>query len=220
MLKYCTLTIAAMLTTDDQKHFLITLQGPMLSRFRDLDLPAFQDVKLAPDADVVPGEVLAAYALTNPVVTPQFTGSYNIHFKVEAGEGEFDLRRSNRPVSRDNLLYEAGLLRHLERKGFDLAPRIHVARDGAANVWWDGQGWTLFNWLGDGPKTVRQEATPERLANAARVLARLHAAGEDFQPEGERGTGLSSRVQRAGAGVGCPAWKRWPGSLVRRGSRC
>ena len=75
MLKYGTLTIAAMLTTDDQKHFLITLQGPMLSRFRDPDLPAFQDVKLAPDADVVPGEVLAAYALTNPVVTPQFTAS-------------------------------------------------------------------------------------------------------------------------------------------------
>ena len=85
----------------------------MLSRFPDPHDPCRVDVRLALDADAVTPAVLAAYGLEGASVTRLPTGSFNIHFrvepKIESKRGTFDLRRSNRPADRGNLLYEAPL---------------------------------------------------------------------------------------------------------------
>ena len=149
--------------------------------------PNFADARKEPDAGVVPDAVLEAYPLDVCRVEPLETHSYNIHFRVDAEQGVFDLRRSNRPTAPPNLLYEASLLSHLKAAYFGLSHVIIHSRDGISNVWHDGVGWTLFPWMGDGPKIRTQTVNEPRRADAAIVLARLHEVTRDFRPSGRRG---------------------------------
>ena len=159
----------------------------MLSRFPDpLDLDRV-DVRLAPDADVVPTAVLATYGLNDALVTRLNTGSFNIHFRVESERGTFDLRRSNRPVDRGNLQYEVELLQHLRKNGFDLVPEVIPADDGSPNWWSGNDGWTLFRWIKEGESGAEAAVTDGRVTEAAKTLARFHMATAGFEPLAIRG---------------------------------
>jgi Ser/Thr protein kinase RdoA (MazF antagonist) len=158
-----------------------------LSHFPDPDMHDYRDARLQEDVWVVPDSVIEAYELDDAAISDLDTGSYNIHFRVERAGELFDLRRSNRPNSPGNLGYEAAILVHLRQSGFDLAPEIVPALTGEPNVWLEGAGWTLFRWMGDGPKINRQTANPTRTLAAARALARLHVICKDFVPDGQRG---------------------------------
>ena len=72
--------------------------------------------------------MLSAYDLDVNQIEPLETSSFNLHFSLEASEGRFNLRRSNRPTAPANLLYEASLLAHLERQGFKLSPKVILTR--------------------------------------------------------------------------------------------
>lgn len=159
----------------------------MLSRFPDpLDLNRI-DVRLAPDADVVPIAVLDAYGLKDASVTRLNTGSFNIHFRVESERGTFDLRRSNRPVDHGNLQYEVELLQHLRKNGFDLVPEVIPATDGSRNWWSGNDGWTLFRWIEKGESGAETAVTDGRVAESGKTLARFHMAVAGFEPLAARG---------------------------------
>ncbi len=159
----------------------------MLSRFPDPIDPDRIDIRLRPDADHVPAEVLDAYGLAGADVSRLKTGSFNIHFKVESDQGTFDLRRSNRPVDRSNLLYEAELLAHLRANNFNLAPELVNTVAGESNVWTAETGWTLFRWISGGEPGVESRVTDDRIEDAARTLAAFHFATVDFAPYAKRG---------------------------------
>lgn len=159
----------------------------MLNSFPDPYDADYVDVRTLPDAEDVPAEVLAAYGVEGASVTRLTTGSFNIHFKVESSRGVFDLRRSNRPINRSNLLYEAEFLSRLHGKGFTAAPDPVATRDGDLNFWTGDSGWTLFNWVEEASGPPNLTVTEGRIDSAAQTLAAIHEATADFEPRSRRG---------------------------------
>lgn len=147
----------------------------------------FVDVRKSADAGDVPVDVTAAYGLEDATYERLTTGSYNIHFKVESEHGDFDLRRSNRPIDRSNLRYEAEFLLHLRGKGFRHAPNLVLTSDDKPNYWLGSNGWTLFEWIDEVSEEPDFIVTDKRIDSAAKTLAEIHLATADFSPESRRG---------------------------------
>ena len=155
--------------------------------FPDPDMPGFSDLRTLDDALNIPVQVLDAYGLEGASLQQLETGSYNIHFRIDHGGETFDLRKSNRPNDPSNLSYEAEVCDFFEQSDFHLTPRIVRSKNGDPNLWIGGVGWTLFRWMGDGPKKGPHGKNAARIDSAAYTLARFHRLAKDFVPNSQRG---------------------------------
>lgn len=100
-------------------------------------------------------------------------------WRVEAGAASFCLRawpvRQSDPSRLD---FVHGLMRGARGAGLTFVPAVVAASDGCGHVAHAGRLWDLTEWL-PGRADFHAAPTAERLAAAARALARVHAAWEN-----------------------------------------
>ncbi len=101
-------------------------------------------------------------------------------YRVEGPAGPRFLKRLNYGPPEASFIYHA--LEHLRRTGFAEAPRMHLTTDGLPFIVPDGEIYYLQDWhdlsdpdLGD----------PSVLGGCVDLMARLHRAGEGFEPPGD-----------------------------------
>lgn len=102
-------------------------------------------------------------------------------WEVRAGGRRFALKRFHSWLATDAIRYEHSVLAHLDRRRLPVAPSI-PANDSATIVASGGARWALYPAL-DGHQ-VSMTDWMWRVPKAAEMLASLHLALEDCQPEG------------------------------------
>ncbi len=114
-------------------------------------------------------DVLARYGVTGEVHDIR-TGTVNTHWRVEAGDRKYALRRYTNQRTGAAIDYEHDVLRHLQNLGWPVAVPI-PARDGSATVTMAGDTYALFPFLSGRKKT---RGGPYYLRATGAILARLH----------------------------------------------
>jgi len=103
-------------------------------------------------------------------------GVENSNYALRTGAGDFVLTLYEKRVDPAELPYFLGLMAHLAARGLACPTPVH-GRDGTALRSLCGRPAAICTFLeGVWPRRVR----PEHLAPLGEVLARLHAAGDDF----------------------------------------
>jgi homoserine kinase type II len=126
--------------------------------------------------------VLARFCIGGATVRDIRTGRVNKHWRIEAPDAVYVLRRYNARRSLDAVRYEHDVLRHLEGRGWPVAA-ARPASDGLTVVHEEGRCYTLFRFL---------EGRPSPYANAryarlkGRLLARLHDDLAAWDAPGQR----------------------------------
>jgi len=118
--------------------------------------------------------------------------SFAVHTTCDDGERRYFVRKYKHGTSEREIRYEHKLVRHIRRKGFDLAARVFETRSGDTVVTReelvDGErvdryfavyeileGENKYSW-------VKNRLTDAEFEDAGRVLARFHYAACDFEP--------------------------------------
>ncbi len=117
-------------------------------------------------------------------------GVENTNFFVQTERGRFVLTLFEKRVRAQDLPFYLGLTDHLSARGFP-APRPIAARDGAVVSMLNGRPAALISWLEGAWLRAPSEAD---CWAAGAMLARLHAASDDYAPT------LDNRF-------GVPAWR-------------
>lgn len=118
-------------------------------------------------------EVLASYGVRNAEIHDIRTGRVNKHWRVEARDRRFALRRYTRQRTLTAIDYEHDALRHMDRLGWPVAVAL-PSRNGATTVTVDGHTYALFPFLPG--RRLAPRGTPYYLRLKGTLLARLHAA--------------------------------------------
>ena len=125
-------------------------------------------------------EVLARFGVTDAEVHDIRTGRVNKHWRVEAEDRRFALRRYTHQRTPAAIDYEHDVLRHMERLDWPVAVPL-PARDGAAKVSVGGRIYALFPYLAG-------RLAPRSASYGAKgaLLARLHADLATYADAGPR----------------------------------
>jgi homoserine kinase type II len=126
--------------------------------------------------------VLAAYGLAGASLRDIRTGRVNRHWRVEAGDGLFALRRYQDRRSAAAVRYEHDALEHLAGKGWPVAVPV-PAPGGKTSVEVAGRRYALFPFLPGRPASAPGRRY-RRLQG--RLLARLHGDLASWRPPGQR----------------------------------
>jgi homoserine kinase type II len=121
---------------------------------------------------------LHRYGLPAPERTlPEPKGSVNTNYHVWAGGRRWFLRL-NEGKTRDDVAFEADVLRFLSQEGYPAAP-LAFTTDGAAQIEVAGRPAMLFAFA-TGEELERADVTAERCRTLGRYLGRLHAIAPRF----------------------------------------
>ncbi len=127
-------------------------------------------------------QVLKSYGINDAEIVETSTRSYNKHFKVISDLGIFNLRHNRNPISRQNLENEARVLNFGKKNNLKIIPEIISSLDHKCYYWENSENsWTLFKWVGDGPKITCLNITKDRRISAGKTLARIHDLYENSQ---------------------------------------
>lgn len=122
--------------------------------------------------------VLERYGLPAPERTlPEPKGSVNTNYHLWAGGRRWFLRL-NEGKSREDVRFEADVLRFLAREGFPAAPLV-TTPDGLAQIEVAGRPAMLFAFA-EGEELERADVTPERCHVIGAHVGRLHALAPRF----------------------------------------
>jgi Ser/Thr protein kinase RdoA (MazF antagonist) len=125
-------------------------------------------------------EALAAYDLGTVRAVHHHAGTAAKTWRVETDRGVWLLRTRGSRTSTDELIaFDHGLRAHLVRRGIPTAEPV-PGREGARFVRLDGQALEVYALL---PGQGIGQANPRQIAGAARLLAALHRAGEEYHAE-------------------------------------
>ena len=132
------------------------------------------------------GPVLKLYNLTDCIINPTNTRSYNKHYEVIGQQCHYDLRFNRKPLSYENLLYECQVLDFLNQSMEGIVPKIILANNDKVCVEYNNHFYTLFAWLANGPKVVQQVYGESEIKCAGKELAKLHKKLKNFKPSAKR----------------------------------
>ena len=129
---------------------------------------------------------LSLYGIKQADVLELPVKTFNKHYRVKTEEFLYCLRLHSRPISTQNLNYEAELLDYLLKSGISYIPKIVRALDGKNYVWKQNQAWTLFEW--SSPSVLNDPIciTKKHRENAAEALADIHRVGMHWPPNNNR----------------------------------
>ncbi len=135
------------------------------------------------DTSLSPEEARAALACWGIAVRDDRlapgSGTANAGVIVDTGGGRLLLRRRNPRYARaDWARFDHALFAHLRAEGLP-APEVVPTGEGEGWVVRGGQIYELFRYIEGGPHSA---GDPGELADAGRVLARVHAATDRFEP--------------------------------------
>ena len=127
-------------------------------------------------------KVLGRFGVTDTEIHDIRTGRVNKHWRVEAADRRYALRRYTHQRTPAAIDYEHDVLRHMERLGWPVAVPV-PARDGAATVSAGGRTYALFRYL---PGRLAPRSAPYYLRANGALLARLHADLATYADAGPR----------------------------------
>jgi len=126
--------------------------------------------------------VLAQFGIDNATIRDIRTGRVNRHWRVETANQTFALRRYTPRRSLAAIRYEHDMLRHLDARGWPVAPPVPSVDGSQTLAHVDGRSYSLFPFLPGRPSPQ----APRYARLKGRLLARLHQDLASWEAPGQR----------------------------------